>query len=141
MADYLEQTFTKDEMMELYLNIIEFGPDLYGVTVAAQHYFGRRPNELNLAESLFLSSILPNPVAFHHVYEKGTSLNDVWMRTIRARMETARAQRLDIPSRSLQRGSPRRSRFIVRGDPPLTPRPAVSTASHRASAADWQELN
>ena len=31
-TDYLEQAFTKDEMMELYLNVIEFGPDVYGVT-------------------------------------------------------------------------------------------------------------
>ena len=88
LADYLEQAFTKEEMMELYLNVIEFGPDLYGVGAAAQHYFGRRPNELNLAECLFLSSILPNPIAFHKVYEDG-QLGEGWMRTIRARMQVA----------------------------------------------------
>ena len=47
-------------MMELYLNIIEFGPDVYGVEQAAEHYFGRRPEELDLAECLFLSSIMPS---------------------------------------------------------------------------------
>ena len=41
LTDYLEQAFTKDEMIELYLNVIEFGPDVYGITAAADHYFGR----------------------------------------------------------------------------------------------------
>jgi hypothetical protein len=88
LTDYLEQVFTKDEMMELYLNIIEFGPDLYGVTAAAEHYFGRKPEELHLAESLFLSSILPSPIRFHGLWEKG-GLSESWMRGIHDRMEIA----------------------------------------------------
>ena len=43
LTDYLEQTFSKDELMELYLNVIEFGPAVYGITAAAEHYFGRTP--------------------------------------------------------------------------------------------------
>ena len=70
LTDYLEQTFTKDEMMELYLNVIEFGPDVYGVTAAADHYFGRTPAELNLAECLFLASLLPQPLRYHHLRER-----------------------------------------------------------------------
>ena len=46
LTDYLEQAFRKDDMMELYLNVIEFGPDVYGVTQAAEYYFGRKPEEL-----------------------------------------------------------------------------------------------
>ncbi|MFM9469844.1 biosynthetic peptidoglycan transglycosylase, partial [Streptomyces scabiei] len=49
LATYLEDTFKKEELMELYLNLIEFGPDVYGVVQAAEHYFGRAPIELNLA--------------------------------------------------------------------------------------------
>ncbi len=88
LTDYLERTFQKDEMMELYLNIIEFGPDIYGVRAAAQHYFGREPAELNLAECLFLSTLLPRPREYHKMYEK----NDVpqsWMNTIHQLMEIA----------------------------------------------------
>ena len=54
LTDYLEQAFRKDDMMELYLNVIEFGPDVYGVTRAAEYYFGRKPEELNLPECFFL---------------------------------------------------------------------------------------
>ena len=70
LADYAEQTFSKKELMKLYLNVIEFGPDIYGISKAALHYFGRKPNELNLAESLFLSSLLPSPLRFSKLAEK-----------------------------------------------------------------------
>lgn len=62
LTDYLEQTFDKPEMMELYLNVIEFGPDVYGITEAARYYYGREPEELQLAECMFLASLLPSPV-------------------------------------------------------------------------------
>ena len=88
LADYLERTFKKDEMMELYLNIIEFGPDVYGVKAAAEHYFGRRPAELNLAECLFLSSLLPNPRGYHKMYEKN-ELPQSWINNIYQLMEIA----------------------------------------------------
>ena len=64
LTDYLEQTFSKDELMELYLNVIEFGPAVYGITAAAEHYFGRTPAELHLGECLFLSSLLPAPLRY-----------------------------------------------------------------------------
>ena len=139
LADYLEQAFTKDEIMELYLNVIEFGPDVYGVTAAAQHYFGRRPNELNLAEALFLSSILPNPIAFHKVYEDG-HVGDAWLRTIRARMEVAARNGLISPP-ELAEGITEDVVFHKENSPPPVPRPPVSTPSHPASSADWEELN
>lgn len=52
---------SKERMFEIYLNIIEWGKNVYGVQEAAQYYFGKRPIELNLGESLFLSSIVPRP--------------------------------------------------------------------------------
>jgi membrane peptidoglycan carboxypeptidase len=62
---YLSQRFTKDDILELYLNVVEFGPDIYGVRAAAAHYFGKGPANLTLAESLFLASLLPSPVKLH----------------------------------------------------------------------------
>lgn len=79
LTDYVESTFSKEEMMELYLNIIEFGPDLYGITKAADHYYGRRPDELNIAECMFLSSVLPSPIRFHGLYQQGPRVPDHWM--------------------------------------------------------------
>jgi hypothetical protein len=88
LTDYLEQTFSKDELMELYLNVIEFGPAVYGITAAAEHYFGRSPGELNLGECLFLSSLLPAPLRYGAMRENG-EVPEGWMRTLHALMQIA----------------------------------------------------
>jgi len=88
LTDYLEQAFSKDELMELYLNVIEFGPAVYGVAAAADHYFGRTPAELNLAESLFLSSLLPAPKRYGAMWGAG-EVSDAWMRTLHTLMRVA----------------------------------------------------
>lgn len=51
----------KERMYEVYLNIIEWGPNVYGVKEAAQFYFSKLPNQLTLEECLFLASIVPKP--------------------------------------------------------------------------------
>jgi hypothetical protein len=61
LTTYLEQALTKEEILELYFNVVEFGPMLYGIGPAAEHYFDASPNELSVAQSLFMTSILPNP--------------------------------------------------------------------------------
>ncbi|MGH2622838.1 MAG: transglycosylase domain-containing protein, partial [Sphingobacterium sp.] len=52
---------SKDRLFEIYLNIIEWGKNIYGISEAAHYYFGKKPNELTIGESLFLSSIIPRP--------------------------------------------------------------------------------
>lgn len=52
---------SKDRIFEIYLNVIEWGKNVYGIKEAAQYYFLKQPNELTLGESLFLSSIIPRP--------------------------------------------------------------------------------
>jgi hypothetical protein len=66
---WLEERLDKRRILELYLNVIEYGPGVYGVSEAAAHYFGRRPDELSLAESLFLANLLPSPARYHREYE------------------------------------------------------------------------
>ncbi len=88
LTEYLEQTFSKDELMELYLNVIEFGPAIYGVTSAADYYFGRTPAELNLAECLFLASLLPSPIRYGAMHDLG-SVPEGWMRTLHTLMAVA----------------------------------------------------
>ena len=68
---WLEKRLTKEEILELYLNLIEFGPGTYGVGPAASHYFGRTPETLSPAESAFLAVVLPSPSAYHRQYERG----------------------------------------------------------------------
>ncbi len=61
----LEQSFSKRQMLELYLNVIEFGPGIYGIGPAAKHYFETTPDRLTLAQSFFLISLLPSPKPQH----------------------------------------------------------------------------
>ncbi len=61
----LEQELTKDQMMGLYLNVIEFGPGIYGIGPAAAHYFNTNAGSLSLGQALYLASILPNPKRQH----------------------------------------------------------------------------
>jgi membrane peptidoglycan carboxypeptidase len=59
---HLHNTIKKDRLMEIYLNIIEFGPGIYGITQAAEHFFRKTPFDLNLKEAVFLASVLPSPI-------------------------------------------------------------------------------
>jgi hypothetical protein len=87
-ADYLEQAFSKDEILELYFNVVEFGPAVYGVGPAAEYYFGRSPSELNLAESFFLASILPAPLRLSSMRDAGDA-PEGWLRNLRGLMRVA----------------------------------------------------
>ena len=62
---------TQDQnLLQFFLNVVEFGPSVYGITQAAERYFGRKPGELNLAECLFLSSLLPSPIKYSKLADK-----------------------------------------------------------------------
>ncbi|MCK9218875.1 MAG: transglycosylase domain-containing protein [Bacteroidales bacterium] len=63
---------TKDRMFEVYLNIIEWGPLIYGANEAARFYFNKDAANLTLNESIFLASIIPRPKWFKYSFdEKG----------------------------------------------------------------------
>lgn len=68
---WIERVLDKARILELYLNVIEYGPSIYGIRQAAWHYFGRSPAELSAAESAFLATILPSPKAFSSIYDEG----------------------------------------------------------------------
>lgn len=55
------QVVSKNRMFEVYLNIIEWGRNVYGVGEASRFYFGKHPSQLNLGESIYLASIIPKP--------------------------------------------------------------------------------
>jgi hypothetical protein len=70
----IEERLPKKRIMEIYLNVVEFGPGIYGITRAAQHYFAKHPSELNGKESAFLATLLPSPIRRHEqwCYEQPT---------------------------------------------------------------------
>ncbi len=57
----LERALSKRRILELYLNVVEFGPGLYGVGAASQRYFGKAPAELDEHEAAQLAAVLPKP--------------------------------------------------------------------------------
>ncbi|UOQ77974.1 transglycosylase domain-containing protein [Hymenobacter sp. 5516J-16] len=61
---------SKERMFEVYLNIIEWGPKIYGIHEAAEFYFDKRPDNLTLTESLYLASIIPKPKYYRYSFNQ-----------------------------------------------------------------------
>ncbi|UOQ65082.1 transglycosylase domain-containing protein [Hymenobacter volaticus] len=61
---------SKERMFEVYLNIIEWGPKIYGASEAAEFYFDKSPNNLSLSESLYLASIIPRPKYYQRSFNQ-----------------------------------------------------------------------
>jgi len=68
----LESALGKDRILEIYLNIIEWGPDLRGLRPAARHYFGCEPQALTPAQMAFLVAIIPGPIKYQRSFARGT---------------------------------------------------------------------
>lgn len=78
----MEDALSKDRIMELYLNIIEWGPGIYGIRHATRHYFGKQPSALSPLESAFLVSLIPNPKKYYWQFKRG-EVSDGWRRHLR----------------------------------------------------------
>jgi monofunctional glycosyltransferase len=58
---FLERKLSKRRILEIYLNVIEWGDGIYGAEAAARQYFGKSASQLSSSEAAFLSAIIPNP--------------------------------------------------------------------------------
>jgi monofunctional biosynthetic peptidoglycan transglycosylase len=58
---FMERSLSKKRILEIYLNVIEWGDGLYGAEAASQYYFHKPAANLNARESAFLSAMIPNP--------------------------------------------------------------------------------
>ncbi|SDM26329.1 AsmA family protein [Daejeonella rubra] len=65
---------SKQRMFETYLNLIEWGRNVYGIGEASRYYFSKHPAELNIGESIFLASIVPRPKSGLYRFEGDGSL-------------------------------------------------------------------
>lgn len=83
----LERALTKRRILELYLNVVEFGPGVYGAGSAAMRYFGKPAAQLGPDEAAQLAAGLPNPAAWH----PGASSASYRRRVALIRERTARA--------------------------------------------------
>jgi monofunctional biosynthetic peptidoglycan transglycosylase len=84
----LEQELSKQELMELYLNVIEYGPGIYGIGPAAHYYFRKRASDLSLGQALYIATILPNPE--HQHFEPDGKVSPAWTRYLQHLMRIAR---------------------------------------------------
>lgn len=74
LAIQLEKTFTKDEILETYLNVIYFGSGAYGLENASEIYFGKTANELTIAESATLAGMIKSPKTYSPVLNMEKSI-------------------------------------------------------------------
>ena len=61
----MEKTLSKKRILELYLNVVEWGEGIFGVEAASRHYYGKSSSELTPQEAARLASVLPNPKKYH----------------------------------------------------------------------------
>ena len=120
---WLENALTKEEILELYLNVIEYGPGVYGLRNAAAYYFGRAPAELSPAESAFLACMLPSPKRYHVSYERGALTR--WMKSRTQRLLEHMAKRQRIGPEALDYGLAELEAFHFQLDRDVAPMPRV----------------
>ncbi len=63
-AIQIERTYTKDEILEMYLNTVHFGHGTYGVQAAAKRFFGKDAKDITLDEAALLVGVLPGPAIY-----------------------------------------------------------------------------
>ncbi|HEY5512343.1 MAG TPA: biosynthetic peptidoglycan transglycosylase [Geomonas sp.] len=69
LAKRMEQELTKGRIIELYLNVIELGPMVYGIGHGARYYFGKDASALTPRECAFLAAMLPGPRLAYNPYK------------------------------------------------------------------------
>jgi membrane peptidoglycan carboxypeptidase len=119
---WLENALNKDEILELYLNVIEYGPSVYGLRHAAAYYFGREPTELSPAESAFLACMLPSPKRYHVSYERGALTRSMKSRMRRLLEHMAKRERIGPEALAYGLAELDDFRFRREGDPLPAPR-------------------
>ncbi|MEM6960942.1 MAG: biosynthetic peptidoglycan transglycosylase, partial [Myxococcota bacterium] len=94
-AWYLNSELEKSEVLELYLNVVEFGPSIYGVRQASLHYFGVEPRDLSPAEACFLAAVLPAPTTYHQQWEDGVLSLSMKKKIRRMLQRLIKSERID----------------------------------------------
>ncbi len=74
----MEDTLEKERILELYLNIVEFGKHIYGIKAAASAYFNKAPKDLTPLEAAWIMATKPSPRYAHAVYKK-RQFNEWWV--------------------------------------------------------------
>lgn len=71
LAIELEKKYTKDQIMEAYLNTILFGGNIYGIAMASKYYFNKTPKEVSLSQAAVLAGMIQMPNYYHPFQHPG----------------------------------------------------------------------
>ncbi|PRP91064.1 Penicillin-binding protein 1F [Enhygromyxa salina] len=93
LAAELERGLDKRRILEVYLNVIELGPEIHGIAEASRYHFGKEPGELELIEALHLASLAPAPVAYSRRFASG-QIDQQWRQHLRRQVRRLRIRHL-----------------------------------------------
>ena len=91
LSQRVEQAYTKDQILELYLNAVYYGPSSYGIDAASRYYFGQIPSGLDQAQQLFLAGVIRGPALYDPYWHCPAA---------RGRLDEVITARLDVGSLS-----------------------------------------
>jgi len=100
----IELTWPKQRILEIYLNIAEFGPGIYGVPAASRHFFAKPPSSLSHSEAALLAAVLPNPIALR--VDRPSDYVRERQRWISGQMLRLRNQRWQLTGGGIRSGRP-----------------------------------
>ncbi|MCA9645466.1 MAG: transglycosylase domain-containing protein [Polyangiaceae bacterium] len=129
----LEQEFSKQQLMELYLNVIEYAPGVYGIGPAARYYFNTHPSQLSLGQALYIGSILSNPKQQH--FGASGEVGPGWSGYLRKLMKLGNRIRL-VSDAELEDGLREQVTFKVPYSPRLPAEGEDPDAAHEADLAN-----
>lgn len=95
----LEKNLTKNQILELYLNLAEFGPEIYGVYSAGRVYFDKNPSQINAVEGAFLAIFLPSPKKFYYSIVQNKFITKKQIRKIQNVIKTFRYKEMIGPDK------------------------------------------
>lgn len=140
---WLEQQVDKKWIMELYLNVIEYGTGIYGIRNAALHYFGTLPIQLSPAQAAFLATILPSPKAYDEQYARGEPSPSTKQRVAKFLHHMHARDRIDDEALAYGLEEIAQMRFYDPAQPPPLPQAMRGTAQPppwQVGAADtWSD--
>ena len=103
LATRLEEEVGKNRILEIYLNIAEWGQGLYGIGAAARFYFGKSPDALTAKEGAFLAMLLPSPKRYSSSFRAKkltpfarSALESILEKMVQAKYITEEEMRLQI---------------------------------------------
>jgi monofunctional biosynthetic peptidoglycan transglycosylase len=153
LALRMEQELTKGRIVELYLNVVELGPMVYGIGNGARYYFGKSAAELTPRECAFLAAMLPGPRVAYNPYRNMARVlrrSDMILKLLRGRgvlseeeyrLALAEAPNIGRLQKKVEESIRKEEVFENRssaGMPGTEPAPGVKPAEEPAPAAAGQ---